>query len=654
MAESQAAADFRQAGLPLPGYLQRQPGGIFVDLANFPVGGGFAQFIDRLFGEGARFAGLDYCLFSGLLYDYDAILDAHGLSGKVRLAADVVEFTPQRRALYKAVKVEAESSSAMYLFEPAMIEVETEVPVYGEPDPDGVAPIIGSAKKVELKPTQLDLDEFVADMWLKGVRFGIAVDAVAGVIARRETVRMEVATRLDATEGSDAEIEEVCDALRRDNSPKRLANGKADLRKYQNRFPQIAKDVRLLKKKKRVLGKPGFRVDGAMIEPPIPEDFDLSAMAGDGTRVETVDGAEYIVSNRDGFLSLDMATNHIAITEKIENKGGVSVRTTGDLSLTGNDFVEHGEVQEGRIVEGKNMTFRSDVYGDIVSQGGSVLLEKNLSGGSARCYGGEITSNGRTLNSVIEARDGRVALKYAESCLIMGETVAVEQAVNCEIVATNVELGAAEGCAIAGKTVGIGSSAACRGRETLVSMLVPDLSGVDGQIGQVYKAIDDCNRAIAAKDQAQAQLLADDEFAKFLALAKSIRQGVVKLNAAQQEGWQKMAARFAGNNKALAGLEAEMRVLREHIAALQEELAYLLESRRKSGAGIHCAIKAVAGDTLVRTMVACFGVTELRKMKAVELKLKLREQGAAQERVFFNDEGSLDWSYVLPEMIHES
>ncbi len=82
-----------------------------------------------------------------------------------------------------------------------MIEVVTEVPVYGEPGDDGVAPIVGSARKSEMQPTQLDLDEFIADMWLKGVRFGIETEKVAQVISRGETVRMDVAFMRDADIG---------------------------------------------------------------------------------------------------------------------------------------------------------------------------------------------------------------------------------------------------------------------------------------------------------------------------------------------------------------------------------------------------------------------------------------------------------------------
>lgn len=642
--------DPKRMDILLPEYLLRQPGGIYVELSLFQVGGGFAAFLDRLFGAGARFLGLDYSLLTDLLYDYDAILAAHGTSGKVKLAADIVDFPPRRKGLYKAVKVDAEGKHAEYLFEPVQIGVEVEVPVYGEPGADGVAPIVGSARKTVMQPTKLDLDEFIADMWLKEVRFGIDVDGVADAIARGEAVRMDVAFQLDATEGSDAEIEEASDALRRDNSPKRLPNGMADLRRFQNRFPQIAMGSRLLKKKKRVLGKPGFRVSGAMIEPPLPADFDLQTLAGDGTRVENQGVNEFIVAGRDGFLSLDVATNHIAVTEKIENKGGISAKTTGDLSLAGDDFIEHGEVQEGRVVEGKNMTFHSDVYGEVVSHGGLILLETSLSNGRAISHGGDVTSNGRMLNSVVEAWDGVVTAKYAEGCLIIGKSVMVERAVNCEIVGENIQIGSAEGCGIAGKRIRISSSSERRDKQTIVSMLVPGLTQIDAQINQVRRAIVECRKIIEAKEQELAQIRADEEVAKYLALEASIRQGSIKLTAAQQENWQKMTAKFVGPLRAMDRLGKEQQEQLERIAAFEQEQKRLMTEREKSGADIHCEITAVSGDTRVRTMVSFNGVAGLQQLAASDLRIKLREQGFPLEQVFMDSEGSLEWTYELPEI----
>lgn len=634
----------------LPAWLARQQDGVFVDLSLFPVGGGFAEFLDHLFAAGQRFVDLDYVLLTGLLYDFDTVLDRQGIGAKVRLAGDIVAFPPVRRALYKAVKIDPQFEHAEYVFEPARIEVVSDEPVYGEAGADGTATIIGSARKSEMRPTRLDIDEFIAEMWTKGVRFGIAVDAVARVIASGETVRMEIARQLAATAGSDAEVEEASDALRRDNSPKRLANGQADLRKFQNRFPQIAKGARLLKKKKRVLGKHGFRVDGTPIEPPLPQDFDMQALAGEGTRVESQGANEFIVATRDGFLSLELDTNHIAVTEKIENKSGVSAKTTGDLSLAGNEFIEHGEVQEGRIVEGKNMTFRSDVYGEIVSHGGQIRLDANLSSGSATSLGGDITSNGRALNSVLEAWDGHVKAKYAEGCLILGNVVEVERAVNCEIAALEVHVGMAEGCGIAGKVVRIDSSRDCRDHETIVSILVPALLAVDSQIRLIRKAMDECRLAIEARDQELARIKSDDEVAKYLALEASIHQGVVRLNPVQQASWQKMVSRFARVGGTIASLEAAKQEQARRKESLAHELDYLLAARKKSGEGRRCEIGEIAGDTLVRTMAAHNDIAEFRQAEASALRIRMREQGLPQERVFAGGEGSFAWIFELPDV----
>lgn len=634
----------------LPAYLRRQQGGIFVDLSLFPVGGGFMQFIDRLFGDGMRFDGLNYRVLTDLLYDYDAILDAHGIDSKLQLAQDVVAFSPQRKALYRAVKIDADYQQAEYFFEPLSIEVVVEEPVYGTPDANGVAPVVSITRKVEVQPTQLDIDEFVADMWLEGIRFGIDVETLAGVFARGETGRMVIARQLDPTEGADAEIEEASEVLHRDNSPKILPDGKADLRKFQNRFPQIEAGARLLRKKVRVLGKPGYKVNGTIIEPEIPKDLDLHPLAGVGTLVEMQDGSEYIVAVRDGFLSLDVHNNSISVTEKIENKAGISIKTTGDLSLSGHEFIEHGEVQEGRIVEGKNMTFRSAVYGSIVSQGGFILLESNLSNGSAKSLGGDITSNGRAFNSVIEAWEGVVTIKYAESCVILAESVAIEHAVNCEIIADKISIDVVEGCAIAGKDIRVTSSGSCRGKQTVVSMLVPDLSKLDTQVLQVNKAVDDCKKIIEAKEQNIAQIKSDAEVARYLALATSIKQGTVKLTEAHKDNWQKMVARFAKVESVLSKLSDDVQEQRDKIQAFMQENAHLLEMREKYGAGVHCVLNEIVGDSMVRSMLAQNGISEFKKSKIGDIKAKLREQGQQQERIFSGSLGTLDWKYDLPEL----
>ena len=628
--------------------LIRQEDGVFVDLSQ--VNGGFERVVDSLFANGARFRWLDYGLLMGLLYDFDRIVRENGAAAKLKLAQDVVVFPEKRRELYKGVKIDSAWQNAEYFFEPVAIEATIEEPIYGEPGDDGIAPITGYTRKQVMQPTKLDLDEFIAAMWSKGVRFGIDVDAVGEVISRGATTRMNVATQLDATAGSDAEIEEACNVLHRDNSPKLLLNGKADLRKFQNRFPQITKGARLLKKKARVFGNPGFRVNGQRIEPLVPEDnIDLFALAGPGTYVEMQDGSEYILASGDGFLSLDTSSNVISVTEMIENKGGISLKTTGDLTLSGNDFVEHGEVQEGRVVEGKNMTFHSDVYGDIVSQGGFILFESNLSSGSARSHGGDITANGRVFNSTVEACSGKVTLAYAESSLILADSVVIERAVNCEIIATTVRISSSEGCGIAGRDIKIKSSGVCRSKETMISVLVPDSSASDAQITELSNAIGECNKLVEKKDKELAELKSEPEFAKFLALAASIRQGKIQLNAAQQEGWQKMTTRFAKQMGIGSKLTAEKQEQLTRAKAFNDEREHLKEELKKNSAGICCEIEDVVGDTMVRSMVYPAGVAAFQKNKPSEIRTRLREQDTRHKRIFSDDSGSLKWQYELSQ-----
>lgn len=628
--------------LVLPDGLVRQGDGIFVDLSLCMAAGNFEKAVNSLFEGGARFNGLDYSVFSGLLYDFDRTLVGCSNLEKLRLANEVVDFSSDRRALYKAVKLDADSRHAVYFFEPVEIETVVEEQVYGEDA--GAQVIAGTARKKFRQATRLDLDEFITDMWLKGIRCGLDIENVTDVIVRGKTVRMEIAAQIDAIAGCDAEIVEACDALHRDNSPKLLLNGKADLRKFQDRFPQITQGARLLKKKNKVLGRHGYKVSGELIPVDLPQDaIDLTALAGSGTHVEIQDGCEYIVASQDGFLSLSLETNHIAVTETIENKGGVSLKTTGDLSLAGNEFIEHGEVQEGRAVEGKNMTFHADVYGDVVSQGGFILLEANLSGGSARSFGGDVTSSGRVFNSVIEACSGQVTLHYAESCLIVGESVVIDRAVNCEIVAKELQIGTAEGCNIAGLNIQINSSGARRGKETLIFILVPDLSVLEAQIQQMNCEIDGCNKIVAAKEAELAQLKSDVEFAKYLGLATSIRQGKIQLNAAQQDSWQKMTARFAGQMGTGSRLTAEKREQLARAQVFIQEQSHLLEAREKLCEKICCEITTVAGDTRVQSRIAT--LASFQQANPAEVKARLREQNIKFQSIFANDTGAFKWNF---------
>ena len=293
--ESISASETSQA-MVMPAFVYNRADGVFVDLPRLAVAeGGLDRFIDRLFESGARFAGLDYGLFLKLLYDADWLEETKDQTASLKVAESIVRFLPERQALYRKVKIHPGDLRAEYMFEPVSIEESYQEPLYGEPE-GGVAPIVGYETKTKEVATRLDFDELVADMWLKGVKFGLREEAIRKTIASGETVRLPFALHVDPTASRDAEIIEVCSDLRRDNSPKILPNGKADLSVYKNRFPYVKQGARLLKKVPRRLGKPGRKVTGEAIEPDMPRDLDLKALSSVGTTIEQGSDGEYLVA----------------------------------------------------------------------------------------------------------------------------------------------------------------------------------------------------------------------------------------------------------------------------------------------------------------------------------------------------------------------
>lgn len=619
--------DLKAGEILLPDSVARNADGVFVDPAAMGGGDAFARFADRVFTGGAYFRGLDYPVFLDLLRGI-----ARTVPGKpaVRLAADLLSFAPQRRALYKAVKIAADGESAEYLFEPVSLEIEE-----------------ASAEETVARsePTRLTFDEFVAHLWLSGVRFGIDEKTVRRAIETGDTERVEVAHECAPTAGVDARLEEVSKALHRDDSPKMLPNGQIDLSQFGNRYPQVQEGEVLLRKLPRKPGEPGRRLSGEIIEPEMPADFALGQMAGAGTRIEQRDDGEYIVAAMTGFLDIDPKSNQVAVTEKIISREGVSMRTTGNLSLAGEDYEEYGEVQERRVVEGKNMTFHANVYGSLLSRGGMIRVEATLSGGRASSPGGEVVIAQRASASVVEALRGKVHIKYAEGCTISAGEVVVEHAVMCQIVAESVEIGTAEGCAVAARSVNIAVCTARKDTESVISMLVPDLAAQAEDARRIAGELADKRAELERSRERLTAMQRHEEFAKFLSLQARIKKGEIRLAPAQAASLQKAAAQFAPAIQELRTLSARMHVLSEAVAALTHEAQALEQAQATQGEGIRCLIESVTGDTIVRTRhhdgsQGLFGEGQLST-----LINQLRGFGEAHERLFSGCSGRFGWQY---------
>ncbi|MDP2824772.1 MAG: FapA family protein [Sulfuritalea sp.] len=634
----------------LPDFVARDADGVQVDPGMLESPAQMQRFAERVFAAGAYFVGLDYAALSRLIYPPAAAGPSSARTDKarVRIADGIAGFAPQRRELYKNAKAADNGARIEYVFGPAWLERIVEVPIYGEQDEAGQALLTGYDRQIRHEPTTLDADEFVAAMWSQGIRSGLDIAAVRAAIASGRDERVDIARRLDPVAGADATVQEQTDALHRDDSPSILPNGKVDLRHFKNHFPQVSAGTCLLKKQPRRLGLPGFDTDGTVLEPDTPRDFELEELAGTGTRVERTAKGEFLFAARDGFLNIDTKSQQISITEKIVNRDGVSLRTTGNLTLAGDHYEEHGEVQERRVVEGKHMIFHADVFGSIVSNGGYVHLHGNLSGGVVKNAGGVIQIDGRASRAVLEAREGEVRARYVESSTVVAGKVKLGRAVACDIVAEDVEIDEALGCTIAARRIRIGRGAARRDAETLLTVCVPDFAALDKRRTESVKEIDKLKRRIAAKQSMLDSLMAAAEIGKYIAADQRIRSGELKLSPAQETQWRQAAQKLARPLLEIQTLRKEMDALNAKLGEHDEQLAALNSQRLRAGADIRCEVAQVAGDVAVQTMAIAPEAAVFDGAEVSELKHKLRDTRLVRQRLFRGESGRFSWAWTPP------
>lgn len=618
-----------QAALLLPAFLEQRPDGIYVDLTRLPSAEEFARVVERIFSSGQILRGLDYPRFQRLLFSTDSLRD-EVLS--LRLASELAGFPEARQALYRPVALL--DGRAEYIFEPVALESTVDEPVYALGE-NGDAVVEKIVQRQISTPATLDFDEFVAYLWLKGVRFGIDEPRVRAAMQSGKTERVVVANERLALPGRDAGVEEKTEALHRSDAPRRLPDGRVDLGQFSNRFPQIQAETRILMKTPRQLGQPGRRLNGDLLEPPLPQDLDLASLAGPGTRIEEEAGYAYIVAAIDGFLNLDSRSNLISVTEKIINREGVSARTTGNLALSGQDYEEFGEVQEGRTVEGYNLNFHADVYGRVASAGGLIRLERNLVGGSAINRSGDIEVGGLASSASLQTMSGKIRVKRAENCLIVGDDVELEWACRCVVLANSLRIGEAESCTLAGKQLEVGSLAARRDQENLLSLLLPDLSGFERRRGEEEAHLAECREMVEQLRIGMRTLASQPEIQQYLALSGKLKRKEIVLDAARSAAWQQMGKQLAPALKRMQQAREDVAVLEDEIQSGQARLLELDEEQQRAGEGIFCRLGPIQGETVVRGMVVPLAGPSLQRLPPRELSARLRTRHPG-ETVFFS------------------
>lgn len=628
--------------VPLPDFVRRDASGIFVqpDVPGRPAQ--MQRFVDRVFGSGSLFSGLDYDALAMLLYG--AELPAAERGKPVRIADGIEPFDPERRELYKSPKPVDGGARVEYLFAPVWLERTVEVPIFGENDENGQPLLTGYEKQLRQTPTRLNADEFVAAMWLMGVRSGIDVGAVRAAIEAAQGERVDIARRSDPQPGTDATVREQTLALHRDDSPAILPSGKIDLGQFKNHFPQVADGTRLLQKMPRRLGLPGRDIDGSVLEPELPRDFELEDLAGPGTRVERNAKGEFLVAARDGFLNIDKTSQQISVTEKIVNREGVSQRTTGNLFLVGEHYEEHGEVQEHRSVEGHHMKFQADVFGGIVSHGGDLHLCANLAGGSVKNQNGSLRIDGRVSRAVIDTRGCEVQAGYAESSSIVAGKLKLGRAVACDIVAEEVEIDEAIACSIAARRIHIQRAGSRREVDTLVSLCLPDFSALDKQRDEASQAVAELQAKLKDRQAGLDALLATPELRNYLAAEQRIRAGGVALSPTQEAQWRQATQRVARPLQEIQFQRKQLEAVQAALAEREEQLAALDAQREQAGSGTACAVDQVVGSVAVQAISVPPELPVLAEVEIKKLRHVLRDPRLVKSRLFHGESGRYAWA----------
>jgi len=609
--------DVASAALPI-GLVKREDG-IYIDLGMAKPA--LIAAVGHVFQSGWYFVELNYPALIKALYGVGPDV---GAVEALRIAADMRMFDAGRIGLYKNPKVG--HGYAEYYFEPLYLEEVTL--------PDGTV--------IPERQTRLDIDEFVADMWNKGIHFGIDVAAVAAAIAASKPDRITFATDLEPEPGQDATVVEVSSELHRSDAPKARADGRIDLQSFENRFPQIKRNMRLLKKQPAVPGLPGFDLSGRMTAPEPPKDLTLRFYAGDGTEAQELDDGEYLVSTREGFLSVDSKSSRISITDKIVSTEGVSGRTTGNLELAG-AYEEYGDVQEQRDVTGSDITVHGNVYGNIVSRGGTVVLDKNLVSGSIDNADGPISIAGVASNAVIHTGNGKITIARAENCVISGSSVKVIEASNCEIIADEIFIEVAEGCAVAGRNVEIESAGPRRRTEMVIYVLVKDVTQFDQEIAELDLRVAAFAQANQANTDEMERIAALPDVRRYLALAAKLRTQELTLTAEQGQHLRKISGAVATELQAINKLKLDLQAGQTQHKLLSDRLARVIEQKVEAAGIARCGLHMVSGETLVRTMLFTADTKALTQLPPKDIKQRLRGTPSGGELLFSESTGSLDW-----------
>ncbi len=435
------------AGFP---FLSVEPRGIFALLERMDDSLELARLVDQVFSAGLHFKGLNYKNLAGLLHDLPPLKLRFP---RLLIAETVAPFTAARRALYQG-ELFANPREASYDFTFRL---------------DSRITFAQGVKPPTADEAPRNIDEFVAAMWQKGIRYGLDLEAVEkGLnVPRNQYLRLKFAQALDPTPGVNARVEPLIN-LNKDLRPVESAEGEVDLRRYLCVFPQARENQVILRKHEAQPGREGRTVFGDPVPTTTGKDLNLAKLAGKGTHIDVVGTRECLLADKAGFVSVNPRSGAVSVTDEVINHTPVGIHT-GSLTIEAERCVQFGGVGHGYSLEANSLELRSgSLEGAVVSRAGDVLVEAPVNGGRVTALEGNVTVKAPVRSgSVLRAYHGRLVLDQAENCTLVAREVEVRRAANATIIAEQVKAAECLGCSVFAFSIQIAlaRSAARRGQQ---------------------------------------------------------------------------------------------------------------------------------------------------------------------------------------------
>lgn len=295
-------------------------------------------------------------------------------------------------------------------------------------------------------------------------------------------------------------------------------------------------------------------------------------------------------------------------------------------------------------MRGHDMTFHAPVFGELVSDGGTVIFESTLGWGSVINPMGRIKGGKRAFNATLQAPGGSVEMVRAESCLIIGRDVTVHEAIKCQIFAHTLRVGTASGCMIAGRNIDMRQAKPYRHEPNMITMVVPEMPDLEQTLQPLRADMAGMERQVAALSERVEALKSDTALTHYLSIRAKVRAGMLELSQEQAQSYALMAQRLEDTAQALEATVAERRGITKALAAAKAHVQALQEDQTARLADCRCNIARVLGETIVRQLLEVHDDPDLSLIPLPMIPKILFRNDASLKFLYAVHEGKVAWS----------